>query len=53
LIAAGAVLISLTAAQSPLLDVMIVAAMVAFIGSKVKPLWLLGAGALLGAAGLV
>ncbi len=53
LIAAGAALITLSAAQSPALDVVIIATTAAFLGSRIQPLWLLGAGALLGAAGLI
>jgi len=53
LIAAGAALICLSAAQSPALDVIIVATVAVFMRTRVQPLWLLGAGALLGATGLI
>jgi chromate transporter len=53
LITAGAALICLSAGQTIGLDMMMVAATAIFIRGKIQPLWLLGAGALLGAIGVV
>lgn len=53
LITAGAVLICVSAGRSAKLDIVMVVAAAIFMTTRLQPLWLLGAGAMLGAFGLL